>query len=127
MVALTVAGTLFAFLAVTVLAYPLLDGEVRRRERRVVREFGRLGTKRGLRGQYGFRFDRFSASVSGGSGSYHPIDAADRALFDQIGADVEGDAIALAATMFWTDRKFALGGILIALLGAVLALASAVI
>jgi hypothetical protein len=127
MVALTVAGTLFALLAVAVLAYPFLDGgEVRRRERRVVREFSRLGVKRGLRGRFEFTFDRYSPNASRGAGSYIPANETDHALFDQIGAEVEGDAIALSARMLWTDRKIGIVGILIALLGAVLALVSAI-
>jgi hypothetical protein len=125
--ALTIAGTLFVLLAVAVLAYPYFDGgEVRRRERRVVREFTRIGAKRGLRGHFEFTFDRYSPIASTGAERYVPANETDRALYEEVGAEVKGDAIVESARMLWTDRKIGIAGILIALLGAVMALATAV-
>ncbi|MGI0078886.1 MAG: hypothetical protein ACRECH_04620 [Nitrososphaerales archaeon] len=107
------------------LAYPLLRSEVRRREELVAYWVNNKGRKLGLKGQYAFGFDRWSPRGSVGSGSYRPSSDEDRLLFGRIGGQLEGEAIERVNRMFWTDRKLAVLGVTLLIIGTSVSVASA--
>ena len=107
------------------MTYPLLRPEVRRREDLISKLVNKKGRNVGLKGRYGFGFDRWSTRGNVGSGSYQPSSEEDRLLFGRIGGQLEGEAIERANRMFWTDRRFGFAGLLLLVIGASVGVASA--
>jgi len=120
---LGVAGYFVAFLAIAVLAYPLLDGETKRRGRSVTRGFARLQKEHGLRGKFRFAFDEVHHGWQGHN--YQRADDADWTRYTQVGGKLVAEAVELSRRMFWTGRRIGVVGISIALVAASLGILSA--
>ena len=108
-----------------VLTYPMFRPEIRRRERVVVVWMNRRGGELGLRGRFTFAFSDWSPGTSIGGGSYEPSGEEDQHLFEGIGGQLEGEGIARANQMVWSDRRLGFLGIALLIVAAVFGILAA--
>jgi hypothetical protein len=121
---LAVVGILLGVAGAFMLVWTRLYPEAARRENRRVRNLTERARDAGLRGRFRFEEAPSGRSVTGGHESYEPADNEDRALFDAVGAKMEGDAAFFANEMLWTDYRFAWAGVPMLIIGIALLVTS---
>jgi len=105
-VELLVVGIIVAGIGATLLAVTWWFPQDARRERRRIRKLALRAQEEGLRGRFKFASDPGKRSTVGGSETYEPADAEDRALFTDVGSRIESEAAFFAGEMLWTDARF---------------------
>ncbi len=143
LLALTAAGIALTLAGAVTVAYPLLDSEIRRRERRYLSYFTHLKEKFRLQGAYklkapfvtwpphrtysamGFPID---CGIYAPGGVDDSARMADNGRWYGIGprtVDREDEAVTLGSDLRMTDRRIGILGLLGAVVGAVLAIGGA--
>lgn len=124
MESLDVAGAVLSLAAVTILTYPILEPEVRRRERILEREAIWLGQARNLRGKLLFRAPTWASHEPAAQVAYYKVDEVDGKLWSAVGPSIMNEATSAAQSLYWTDRKIGACGIIVAVVGASLVVLS---
>ena len=114
---LFVVGIVVAVIGATLLATTRWFPQDARRERRRVRKLALRAQEEGLRGRFEFANDPGQRGPIGGSDTYEPADAEDRALFTEVGSRTESEAAFFANEMLWSDRRFVWVGLPFVVIG----------